>query len=151
MPLPRSDQQGVVRHHSLHTSYRQEDRPGRMARFAMTHRHGVRFARHDLNREPAAAKSWLEENVQEVVEGRSEGEDTLWVEAGKEVDEKVMRRVKQEIGDEKSVTVLYDDEKPPELYSWKYSDVYSFHGSEDEVSGVSVECHSSVSVVLVSV
>ena len=133
MTLPSSDQEGVVRHHSLHTSYRQEDRPGRMARFAMT---------HDLSSDPAEAKSWLEENVQEVVEGRSEGEETLWVDVGEGVeDQEVMERVKEEIG-EGSVTVLYNRNKPPELYSWKYSNVYSFLGSEDEVrvGVVSVKC-----------
>ena len=68
------------------------------------------------------------------MEGRSEGEETLWVDVGEGVeDQEVMERVKEEIGEE-SVTVLYDGDKPPELYSWKYSEVDSFQGSEDEVS-----------------
>ena len=126
VPLPSSEEEGVVRHHSLHTSYRQKTRPGRMARFVRT---------HHMFSGAEGGKSWLEENKQEEVEGRSEGEVTLWVEAGEGMAwQEVMERVKEEIGEE-SVTVLYGIGKPPKVPGWKYNyEGMSFQGSEDEVS-----------------
>ena len=69
--------------------------------------------------------------------GRSEGSPTLWLDCAEGVsDEVALRAVKDKIGEETNVTVLYEDEdsKPQEFFGWTYSDNYEFYGSEDEVS-----------------